>query len=224
VPRSAEIVPTGACPIGLLLDLRADRRRGRQQRSGVTGMRDLDLDAQQPPGGGAAEHLLRASPLGGDDEEGAAVRPAERTREAAPVDRDRLQHLAAFPDAYAALVRDVGVPDRSFGIDTDPVGHPLAELSPDPRVRQAAVRVASSAVIAMPFGNQTPSATCREAPPGVATAIVPLAGSAPLMRSNPTSLTYALPRPSTTSSFQAGARADRSAWMTNSPPVSLRHS
>ena len=49
------------------------------------------------------------------------------------------EDVAALADADAALVRDVGVPDGSFGVDADAVGHSVAELGPDTTVGQAAV-------------------------------------------------------------------------------------
>ena len=49
---------------------------------------------------------------------------AEHAGEAAAVELDRLQHLAAFADAHAALVRDVGVPDGALGVEADAVREP----------------------------------------------------------------------------------------------------
>ena len=75
----------------------------------------------------------------GDDVEGAPVVVAEHAGEAAAVGGHGLQHLAALGDADAALVGDVGVPDRALGVEADAVGRgALAEVGPDPPVDEVA--------------------------------------------------------------------------------------
>ncbi len=86
----------------------------------------------------------------------------------------------------------------------------------------ATISVELSGVTAMPFGNATPSATCRSHAVGRDETMLPGANSPP-GKSKPVLLTYALPRPSTTISFHGGsARPFRSAWVTSEPSASRR--
>src|SRR5205085_12595726 len=96
------------------------------------------LDAQHLARARALEHVLRTPPLGRHHEQRAAVRAAERTGEAPAVKLDRLQHVATRANAHAALVGDVAVPDGALGVEADAVGHAIAEVRPQPPVRQAA--------------------------------------------------------------------------------------
>jgi hypothetical protein len=50
-----------------------------------------------------------------------------------------LQHVATFTNADAALVGHIRVPDGVLGIEADSVGNAVAEVSPYPPIRQAAV-------------------------------------------------------------------------------------
>ena len=82
------------------------------------------------------------------DEQGAAVRATQRAREAASVNRDRLQHRTPFAHAHAPLVGDIGVPDGGVGIDADAIGIGVTEVGPDvrrfPRLPSAAMSKAVS--------------------------------------------------------------------------------
>lgn len=66
------------------------------------------------------------------------VRASEYTGEAAPVEADRLEYLAAFAHAHTTLVSDVGVPDSTFGIEANPVWMIRAGIGPHAPVRQVA--------------------------------------------------------------------------------------
>src|SRR6478735_21383 len=145
----------------------------RQQRValGASGSRHLDLDRQHLAARFALAHALRPAPLGGHDAERPPVVAAEHAREAAAVDVDRLEHLAALAHAHAAAVRHVGVPDRAGLVEADAVRRRPYD--------SATIRVASSGVIAMPFGNMPPRTTSRASPSGVTSAIAPGAGAPP---------------------------------------------
>src|SRR5215218_1692252 len=97
------------------------------------------LGRQHLAGSWLGEHALWTVPLGRDHEQSSSVCPSECAGEAAAVELDRLQHLAAFADADAALVGDVAVPHCAVGVEADAVGDALSELGPDPAVREAAV-------------------------------------------------------------------------------------
>jgi hypothetical protein len=62
-------------------------------------------------------------PSGGYDREGSPLVASQHTGEAAAVNVDGLQHLAAFADIDLALVGNVGKPHAAFGVDVDAVGH-----------------------------------------------------------------------------------------------------
>ena len=85
-------------------------------------------------------HMRRATPLGCHHEQRPHVSASERASEAAAVQVDRLKHLATFANAYAALVRDVPVPDGAFGVEAYPVRDASGKVGPHSPVRQAAVR------------------------------------------------------------------------------------
>ena len=100
---------------------------------------------------------------------------AERASEGAPVQLERVQHLAALAHPHAVLVAHVGVPDSALGIDADPVGviagsrytrrllrppsapmsYAVSRLAYD----SATIRDPPSGVIAIPLGNATSPAT-----------------------------------------------------------------
>src|SRR6516225_5095735 len=73
----------------------------------------------------------------------------------------------------------------------------------------------------MPLGNASPSATFHADPSGLTIATIPVASACP---NGWPPLTYALPRPSTTSSFPAGGTDSslRSPCVTSDPSGSLR--
>ena len=90
------------------------------------------------------------------------------------------------------------------------------------RMSPPTIRVALSEVTAIPLGNAMSPATCRTEPAGVARWTEPGVNSSSAIASKPTRLTYALPRPSTTMSFQP--ECPRSAWVTRVPSGSRRSS
>src|SRR4051812_45853386 len=112
---------------------------------------DLDVDAEHLPGALCDDRvdLVEATPVLSDDEQGAAIRPAERVGEAGPVALDAIDDLAAVTDAHRCAA-GVGIaaghrthirrtaPDSAFGIDADAVRSDL--LGPHPTVRERAVR------------------------------------------------------------------------------------
>ena len=106
-----------------------------------TGVRRRHLDAEQLSRPRLLASGLRASPLRGDDVQRAAVSAAEHAGEASSVDVDRLHHRAAFAHAHTSAVGHVGVPDRAVDIDADAVGRAIAQVGPQPPVRQVAAVV-----------------------------------------------------------------------------------
>ncbi len=84
-------------------------------------------------------HGRRAAPLGRHHEQGSVVHATEHTGEAAAVEVNGLQHLAALADAHATLVGNVAVPDGSFGVEANAVWDAVAEVGPHAPIRQAAV-------------------------------------------------------------------------------------
>ena len=94
---------------------------------------------QHLPSPRSLEHARGPVPFLGDHEQGRPSGPpsaqAKQPRSSSTV----CQHLATLADAHAPLVRDVGVPDGVLGVGTDAVRDAIAELGPDPPVRQAAV-------------------------------------------------------------------------------------
>ena len=77
---------------------------------------------------------LGAAPFVDGHEQRSPIGAAEHAGEAAAVELDRLQHLAALAHAHAALVADVAVPDGSLGVEADAVGV-VVDLGPRPSVR-----------------------------------------------------------------------------------------
>ena len=105
-----------------------------------------------------------------------SVRPSgpQRASEAPVVKLDRLQDLAAFADAYTALVGDVAVPDNAGGVVASGTPSPSSaqtrrlESPPSAAISKAVSRFAYdsatisvrlSAVTSMPLGKASPSAT-----------------------------------------------------------------
>ena len=85
--------------------------------------------------------------------------------------------------------------------------------------------VEPSGLIAIPFGNATSCVPISEDPSGLSSATTPGAKSPPRIRSKPGPLTKALPRPSTTISFNPYAQSSpRSAWVTSDASGSIRRS
>jgi hypothetical protein len=135
--------------------------------------------------------------LGRNHEQRLIIGAAEGAGEAAAIELDRLQNLAAFADAHATEVRDVRVPHGPFGVEADAVGwDSVAKLRPDSPAREGAVggdvergqlvgvglgqnQRELSGVTTIPLGNATPSATSLAAPSDVTKAIVPGANSPP---------------------------------------------
>ena len=79
--------------------------------------RDVHLDAQHLA---LPLHIPTQSahsrPSGGDHVQRRTVRPAKHAGEAAAVERDRREHLAALGHPYAVLVWHVGIPGGALGI------------------------------------------------------------------------------------------------------------
>src|SRR3954469_16322434 len=102
-------------------------------------MRRRRLDGEHLAGTRTLADALRAVPVLRHQEQGSPIRATEHAGEAAAVEIDPLQHLAALGDADATLVRDVGVPDGCLRVDADPVRDTVAEIGPGPAAREAAV-------------------------------------------------------------------------------------
>jgi hypothetical protein len=81
---------------------------------------------------------LRA--IGGYHVQEGLICPAEDAGEAAAVEGDGPEYSAALGDAYAALVRHVGVRSGTVGVEADAVGSVLVEIGPNPTALQSAVR------------------------------------------------------------------------------------
>src|SRR5438132_13384249 len=93
------------------------------------------FDGQDLPRSWPVRHLRKTMPLGRHHEQCSPVRAAEHTSEAAAVEVDRLQHLATFADAHAALVGNVTVPYGIARVDADAVRNAVPEVGPHPPVR-----------------------------------------------------------------------------------------
>src|SRR3954466_12025269 len=102
-------------------------------------MRRRRLDGEHLAGTRTLADVLRAIPLLRHQEQGSPIRATEHAGEAAAVEIDPLQHLAALGDADAAPVRDVGVPDGSLSVHAEPIRDAVAEIGPGPAAREAAV-------------------------------------------------------------------------------------
>src|SRR5262249_50660537 len=76
------------------------------------------------------EHVFWAVPLRRHHQKRAPVRSPKRARGAPAVKLDRLEPLAALANAYAALVRNVPVPDRALGVEANAAGHAVTEFGP----------------------------------------------------------------------------------------------
>jgi len=79
-------------------------------------------------------------PPGGDHVKGLSIVPTEHAGAATAIERDSRQPLTTFGHPHAMLVRHVGVPGRSLGIEADAVWRGVAEVSPHPATGQAAIR------------------------------------------------------------------------------------
>ena len=84
-------------------------------------------------------NFVHAAPLSGDIVLRFLRFATQHASETAAVDGDSLQHFAAFADAYASLVGNIGVPDGVIGIDADAVRDAVTEVSPHAPVRQTSV-------------------------------------------------------------------------------------
>ena len=143
----------------------------------------------------------------GGDEQRRPVRAAEHAGEAAAVERDCLQYFAAFAHAHAALVGDVGVPDRAFRVEADAVGDAVAERRPRRAGSTGCRRRAMSKAVSLPgvgfgddqrrivrrhrhaVGEGDAVGDLRTAPSGVTSAIMPGAKASPAIMSKPAPLT-----------------------------------
>ena len=80
------------------------------------------LDGQhltRPPSVG---HGCGTTPLGRHQKQRPPVGASEHAGEAASIEIDRLQDLAALTNAHATLVGDVGIPDGVLCIEADTIG------------------------------------------------------------------------------------------------------
>ena len=102
---------------------------------------DGDLGAQHltVPGRVPAEPG-HARPPGGDHVKVRSIGPAEHACKATAIERDSREPLTTFGHPHAMLVRHVGVPGRSLGIEADAVWGGVAEVGPHPATGQAAIR------------------------------------------------------------------------------------
>jgi hypothetical protein len=66
--------------------------------------------------------MLRPGPVRGDHEESGTILSAEHAGECPAIELDALQDLASLADAHAALITDIGVPDRAVAVEADAVG------------------------------------------------------------------------------------------------------
>ena len=88
---------------------------------------------------GVGHQAGHARPPRGDDVETRGAAATEHAGEAAAVEGDGVEHLAALGDPDAALVRHVGVPGGAVGVEADAVGIAVAEVGPDPPIGEGAV-------------------------------------------------------------------------------------
>src|SRR5262245_29562451 len=81
-------------------------------------------------------HVRRTMPLGCQNKQRLLVRAAEHAGEAPAVHGNCLEYLTAFAHANTTFVRNVGVPDGPFRIDTDTVWYAIAKIGPHTPIRQ----------------------------------------------------------------------------------------
>src|SRR6478672_12922882 len=118
-------IPTGPLGGGFLWPAHAWRR---------------SLDGQhltRPPSVG---HGCGTTPLGRHQKQRSPVGAPEHAGEAAAIEIDRLQDLAALANAHAALVGDVSVPDGVLRIEADAIGNAVAEIGPHASLRKVPSR------------------------------------------------------------------------------------
>src|SRR5215470_9231713 len=127
-PLSRSPVIGKACRKRLIVSVPGKTRRRcflRPARARCGRVRGQHLACSRP-----GEHVSGAVPHCRRHEQRAAAWPSERARGAPAVKLDRLQHLAAFANAYAPLVRHVAVPDGVLGVEANTVGHAVTKLGP----------------------------------------------------------------------------------------------
>lgn len=117
-------------------------------------------------------------------------------RKGTPVEFDRGDNFTALAHPYTVPVTDVGVPDRTLGINAYSVGMVVSDICPRSPVRQVAVGtdVVSGEPVGVRLGHDqrrtvgsdrhavrkaSSSATDRVTPAGVASATIPGPGSPP---------------------------------------------
>src|ERR1700683_1922299 len=83
-------------------------------------------------------NIFHPAPFIGDHEQCAMVRTAEHAGKTSAIEFHCLEHFSTFPHTNTASVRNIGVPDRVLGIDTDPIRVSF-QRSPDSAVDQATV-------------------------------------------------------------------------------------
>src|SRR5205807_2376719 len=87
----------------------------------------------------SACHARSTLPLGCHQEQRPLVSASECASEATTIQVDRLQYLATFANTHATLVGDIAVPDGVFRVEANAVRDAVAQLGPNPPLRQAAV-------------------------------------------------------------------------------------
>src|SRR5260370_25392220 len=97
------------------------------------------LEWQHLSGPPAVGQACGTTALGRHQKQRSPVGASEHASEAASIEIDSLQALAALANAYATLVGDVGVPDGVLCIEADTIGNAVAEVGPHSPVRKATV-------------------------------------------------------------------------------------
>ena len=86
------------------------------------------LDGQHRPS--SVGHGCGTTPLCRHQKQRPPVGASEHAGEAASIEIDRLQDLAALTNAHATLVGDVGIPDGVLCIEADTIGNAVPEIGP----------------------------------------------------------------------------------------------
>src|SRR4029078_10604996 len=98
-------------------------RLARTARSRPAHARHRRLDRDDLAGAFSKQlgNLLETTPLGDDDEQGAAIVPAEHAGEGAAIELHAAEDLTALADADASLAGDIGEPDRTVSVHADAI-------------------------------------------------------------------------------------------------------
>src|SRR5689334_2513626 len=93
-----------------------------ERSSGPADARVIDRDRHDLPGARTVLHALHSEPFGGRDKQCLSTRTAEHAGECTAIDLDPVEDLAAFANADATFIGNVGIPDGPRLIETDAVG------------------------------------------------------------------------------------------------------